>query len=344
MAGTILYPRKDGVSMQALWLQRDQRQVIDWPAVAVEGEGVLWLDLQSPTQEEMDLLAKTYHLHPTVVRACLHPEHRPKIKEFPGHLFLVMNSVARGASEGGPKKTAGDPVQELKRWRAQELDVILTERVMITVHPEPVPAVSALWQRMAKAGEGRPALDYLIYSLSEAVTAGYYVMLDRIDHQIDEMETQIFEGETSRGLVDRLFTLKRQILSVRKTLAPQRDAFSALMRREFGLFGQESHAYFVDLYEHNLRLFDLIDTYRDLISSSLDAYLSVVNNKMNDIMKILTITSVVMLPLSVISGIFGMNFAHMPFLQSPYGFWATMVVMLIVSVGMVLYFRKRKWL
>jgi magnesium transporter len=330
--------------MQALWIGHEQRQIIDWPAATVEGEGLLWLDLQSPTPADMDLLAKTFHLHPTVVRACLHPEHRAKIKEFPGHIFLVLNAVARGLSASGAQNPPGDAVQELKRWRTQELDVILTERAMITIHPEPVPAVSALWHRMAKAGEGRPALDYLVYSLSEAVTSGYYVMLDRIDQQIDEMETQIFAGETSRGLVDRLFTLKRQILSVRKVLAPQRDALSALMRREFGLFGQESRAYFVDLYEHNLRLFDLIDTYRDLISSSLDAYLSVVNNKMNDIMKILTITSVVMLPLSVISGIFGMNFANMPFLQSPYGFWATMGVMFLVSVGMLLLFKKRKWL
>lgn len=329
--------------MQALWLGPDKRQEIAWPAIP-EGGGVLWLDLQAPTQEVMAELARAFKLHPTVVRNCLHPEHKSKLKEYPGQLFIVLNAVSRGASEGGPSRKVGDALEQLKRWRTLELDVIITERTMITIHPEPVPAVSALWQRMAKVGEGRPTLDYLVYSLSEAVTSGYYVLLDRIDHQIDEMETQIFAGATSKGLVDRLFTLKRHILALRRTLAPQRDALSALMRREFGFFGSESRSYFVDLYEHNLRLFDLIDTYRDLISSSLDAYLSVVNNKMNDIMRILTIVSVVMLPLSVISGIFGMNFEHMPFLASSHGFWATMGLMVLVSVGMILYFKRRGWL
>lgn len=326
--------------MQALWLQPNQREVIDWPKQLPGAEGVLWLDLQGASAEELEVVAHAYNLHPSVVRACLHPEHRAKLKEFPGHLLLVLGALGRGSSEA----KQGDPIPELRRWRTLELDVIITERAIITVHPEPVPAVSALWQRMAKAGEGRPAIDYLVYALAEAVTSGYYVLLDRIDKHIDAMETQIFAGQTSQALVDRLFTLKRHILQLRRTLAPQRDALSALMRREFGLFGPESRSYFVDLYEHNLRLFDLLDTYRDLISSSLDAYLSAVSNKMNEIMKTLTIVSVVMLPLSVISGIFGMNFAQMPLLADPSGFWVAMGLMLLVSILMLWLFRRRKWL
>ncbi|HLO04261.1 MAG TPA: magnesium transporter CorA family protein, partial [Symbiobacteriaceae bacterium] len=302
---------------QALWLQPNQRQVIDWPTQMPGTEGVLWLNLQGPTPAELEEVAKVYDLHPAVVRACLHPEHRAKLKEFPGHLFLVLGALGRGTSDA----KQADSIPELRRWRTLELDLIITERVLITVHPEPVPAVAALWQRLAKAGEGRPAVDYLVYALAEAVTSGYFVLLDRIDQHIDGMETQIFAGETSQALVDRLFTLKRHILNLRRTLAPQRDALSALMRREFGIFGPESRSYFVDLYEHNLRLFDLLDTYRDLISSSLDAYLSAVSNKMNDVMKTLTIVSVVMLPLSVMSGIFGMNFVRMPLIEDPHGFW-----------------------
>jgi magnesium transporter len=326
--------------MQALWLQQNQRQVIDWPREQPPAgeEGVLWLDLQTPTPEEVQRVAAAFHLHPAVVRGCLQPERRAKLKEYGDQLFLVLQAPARGTAQ------EGDALREIDRWHTVELNVVVLDRCLITLHPDPVPAVAVLWQRLARAGEGRATLDYLLYSLCEAVTSGYYVLLDRIDEQIDTMENKIFSGGTSKQLVDRLFGLKRHILQLRRTLGPQRDAISSLMRREFAIFGAESRTYFVDVYEHNLRLFDLLDTYRDLISSSLDAYLSAVSNKMNEVMKTLTIVSTVMLPLSLITGIFGMNFAQMPLLNHPYGFWLTMGAMALMGLGMVAYFRRRKWL
>jgi magnesium transporter len=176
------------------------------------------------------------------------------------------------------------------------------------------------------------------------VVAGYYVVLDRLDTYIDDAETSIFGGEISRQVLDRIFALKKHILYLRRVLGPQRDALGALMRREFDFLSPEMRPYFVDVYEHTLRIIDLLDTYRDMISTSLDAYLSTVNNRMNEIMKMLTIVSTVMLPLTLISGVFGMNFAYMPLVDSPAGFWITTGGMVILGAGMWTYFRHKKWL
>ncbi|HWI63333.1 MAG TPA: magnesium transporter CorA family protein, partial [Symbiobacteriaceae bacterium] len=290
--------------LQALWINGDQRTVVnsreDRQAWA-QGEGILWLDLQAPSAEAMNELAEELSLHPMVVRACLHPEHRGRIKEFAHQMLLVLNAVGRGSDAGAKRVDVG-------RWRTLELNVIVGQRYILTVHPEFVPAVGALWARLKRAGEGKPTLGFLLFSLCDAVVSGYYVVLDRLDAYIDDAENSIFAGEVSRQVLDRIFALKKHILYLRRVLGPQRDALGALMRRDFVFLSAEMRPYFIDVYEHTLRIIDLLDTYRDMISTSLDAYLSTVNNRMNEIVKMLTIVSTIMLPLTLISGIFGMNF------------------------------------
>ncbi|HYF77184.1 MAG TPA: magnesium/cobalt transporter CorA [Symbiobacteriaceae bacterium] len=324
--------------LQALLIQGEHRTVINWPEDRAKwdsGGGLLWLDLQAPSEQAMQELTKELDLHPMVVRACLHPEHRGRLREFTSQMLLVLNAVGR-SSEGGKV--------DVGRWRTLELNVIVGRRFVLTVHPEMVPAVAALFARWKKAGEGKPTLEYLLFSLCDSVVAGYYVVLDRLDKYIDDAETSIFNGEVSRHVLDRIFALKKHILYLRRVLGPQRDALGALMRREFDFLSPEMRPYFVDVYEHTLRIIDLLDTYRDMISTALDAYLSTVNNRMNQIMKMLTIVSTVMLPLTLISGIFGMNFAHMPLVGSPAGFWITVGGMVVLGGGMWTYFRHKKWM
>ncbi|MDF2630866.1 MAG: corA [Symbiobacteriaceae bacterium] len=324
--------------LQALWIRGEQRTVINWPEDRAKwdsGEGILWLDLQAPSQEAMQELAAELELHPMVVRACLHPEHRGRIREFTSQMLLVLNAVGRGSESG--KVDVG-------RWRTLELNVIVGRRFMLTVHPEMVPAVSSLFARWKKAGEGKPSLEYLLFALCDSVVSGYYVVLDRLDKYIDDAETAIFAGGISQPILDRIFALKKHILYLRRVLGPQRDALGALMRREFDFLSAEMRPYFVDVYEHTLRIIDLLDTYRDMISTALDAYLSTVNNRMNQIMKMLTIVSTVMLPLTLISGIFGMNFASMPLVDSPLGFYVTVGGMVALGGGMWMYFRAKRWM
>ncbi|HYF92865.1 MAG TPA: magnesium/cobalt transporter CorA [Symbiobacteriaceae bacterium] len=325
--------------MQALWINGDQRTVLNWPEEKEKwaaGEGVLWLDLQAPSEKAMQELAAELDLHPMVVRACLHPEHRGRIKEFNKQMLLVLNAVGRG-SESGTRADVG-------RWRTLELNVVIGRRYMLTVHPDAVPAVSALFVRVKKAGEGKPTLEYLLFGLCDAVIAGYYVVLDKLDKYIDDAETAIFAGDVSRPVLDRIFALKKHILYLRRVLGPQRDALGALMRRDIEFLSPDMRPYFLDVYEHTLRIIDLLDTYRDMISTALDAYLSTVNNRMNEIVKMLTIVSTIMLPLTLISGIFGMNFEHMPLVGSPLGFWITLLGLGALGFTMWVYFRYKKWM
>ncbi|HEY3365700.1 MAG TPA: magnesium/cobalt transporter CorA [Symbiobacteriaceae bacterium] len=325
--------------IQALLIHGENRSTLPWPEARqtwAQAGGVLWVDVSPPTEAEIGQLATDLGLHPMVARACLHPEHRPRLREFKNHLLLVLNAVGRN---GGEARSNSD----LGRWRMLELNVIIGQHFLVTVHPDTVPAVSTLWQRWTQTDEGRPTVEYLLYSIGESVLSGYYLLLDRVDKDIDQVEDLILTGETV-GLVDRLFGLKRHMLYLRRVLGPQRDALGGLMRREFAMISTEGRPYFVDLYEHSLRLFDLLDTYRDLVSSSMDAYLSTVSNQMNRIMQTLTIVSTIMLPLTLITGIFGMNFVGIPLIGTRWGFTAIMAVMGAIGIVMIIYFRRKKWM
>lgn len=325
--------------IQALLLDGDQRTLIAWPAEKdrwLSSAGVVWIDVQAPSPAEMEGVAADLGLSPIVVKACLNSEHRARLKELKGHLLLVLNGVGRGPSESGHPS-------DLSRWRALELNIVAGERFVVTVHPHVVTSVSLLFQRWVREGEGRAQVSHLLHSIAESVTLGYYVLLDRIDLKIDEVENAIFAGNPGPHITGRLFVLKKHVLYLRRVLGPQRDALGALMRREFPMISPEARPYFLEVYEHTLRLFDLLETYRDLISSSLDAYLSIVSNRMNEIMKILTIVSTIMLPLTLISGIFGMNFAGIPLSEAPGGFWILTGTMALIGLGMTYYFRRRGW-
>lgn len=325
--------------IQALLLQGDSRNLLEWPQqreMWAAGSGVLWVDVQAPAQPEMEALAADLGLSPNVVRACLHPEHRARVKEFKTHFLLVLNAVGRGTSENGG-------ATEIARWRAQELNVVVGERFILTVHPANVSVINQLFQRYSREGEGRAQVESLFFAIADGVTSGYNLVLDRIDRQIDQLETAIFGGTTDAGIVDRLVGLKRHVLYLRRVLGPQRDALGALVRRDLPGLPPESRSYALDLYEQNLRLFDLLETYRDLISSALDAYRTSLSNRTNEVMKTLTIVSTIMLPLTLISGIFGMNFVRIPLAENPWGFGVVVLLMALLGALMTHYFKRRGW-
>lgn len=325
---------------QALWIQEGAPRQAAWPGVLEawrHGGGLLWVDLAEPTPEQMETLRQEFGLSPFVVRACLHTEHRPKLKEFRDHFILVMNAVGRGASESGQQT-------ELGRWRAHELNIIAGQGFVLTVHHHPIAAVSQLFGRYLHEQEGRPQVDQLVFAIADAVTAGYYVLLDRLDRAIEGLEQSVFLGRPGDRTVDRLLDLKKHVVYLRRILGPQRDAIGTMMRRDLPQIPASSRAFAVDLYEHTLRLFELTDTYRDLIGSALDAYRTAVSQRTNEIMKTLTIVSTIMLPLTLISGVFGMNFAEIPLAHWRWGFALVIAVMGLLGVSMAYYFRRRGWM
>lgn len=326
--------------LQALWIQEGAPVQAEWPGVLQawrEGGGLLWVDLNEPTPEQMEELRREFGLSPFVVRACLHHEHRPKLKEFRDHFILVLNAVARGASENGQQT-------EMSRWRAHELNIIAGPGFVLTVHQYPIAAVSQIFGRYLREQEGRPQVDQLVFAIADAVTAGYYLLLDRMDRAIEELEQSVFLGMPGGKTIDRLLDLKKHLVYLRRTLGPQRDAIGTMMRRELPQIPAASRAFAVDLYEHTLRLYELTDTYRDLIGSTLDAYRTAVSQRTNEVMKTLTIVSTIMLPLTLISGIFGMNFAQIPLAEWRWGFAIIIALMGALGVAMAYFFRRRGWM
>ncbi len=320
-------------------MQGEQRTALKWPEEKdrwQQGDGILWIDMVAPAQAELEDLAAVLGLSGSVVRACLNPEHRARLKEQKNHLLLVLNAVGRGSSDNGE-------LSDLSRWRTMELNVVAGPRFVLTVHPHTIGAVTLLFGRWSKDGEGRPHVGYLLHAIAETITLGYYAVLDRIDLKVEEVESEIISGRPTPRVTNRLFTLKKHILYLRRVLGPQRDALGSLVRREIPYVGPDMRPYLLEDYEQTLRIFDLLDTYRDLISSSLDAYLSTVSNRMNEIMKTLTIVSTIMLPLTLISGVFGMNFVHMPMTEATWGFAAVTALMVGLGAAMTYYFKHRGW-
>jgi len=182
----------------------------------------------------------------------------------------------------------------------------------------------------------------LLYSVLDAVVDGYFPLLDKMAEQIDTLEDRILEGGASDGLREVL-TIKRELLELRRILAPQRDIANALLRRDVELIGDAEAPYYQDLYDHLLRVLDALDLYRDLVASALDANLSVTNNNLNAVMKRLTAFTVVLMVPTLIAGIYGMNFQYMPELRVHYGYFITLGLMALSIVGIGAYFKARDW-
>lgn len=295
------------------------------------GPGTLWIDLEQADLAGFAPLQKQFGLHPLSVKDALRPEHRAKLKEYKDHFFMVMNVAAKF------------PAADLDTYDTKELDIWVGDRWIITSRHERLGLVEAVWHRYKRNEETRQGADFIFYALAEAATAEYFPLLDGVDGLIDRLEGEIFGGAGNNKTVDELFTLKRFVLLLRRLLGPQRDAFSGLVRRDAPYVSAECRTYLLDVYDRTLRLFDLLDTYRDLIASSLDAYLTTSSNRMNEVMKTLTIITTIFMPLTLLSGIYGMNFAVMPGLEHPFGFWFTLSGMAVMALGMIWFFRRRGW-
>ncbi len=184
--------------------------------------------------------------------------------------------------------------------------------------------------------------DYLLYRLTDIIIDNYYVVLDNIGDQIEEIEDSIHTNSTEKAF-HKIQSIKKELIFLRKAVYPLREALSKLVKGESSFVEEDNLRYFSDIYDHTVHLIDSLDTYKDLISSLMDIHINTMNTKMNEVMKLLTIITTIFIPLSFIAGIYGMNFDIMPELRWQYGYPAVLVAMGVVSVGMLIYFKKRKW-
>ncbi|MCA1592930.1 MAG: magnesium/cobalt transporter CorA [Acidobacteria bacterium] len=293
-------------------------------------QNVVWADVSDPTSEDFIELAKEFNFHPLSIEDCQAPHQRPKVEEYEGYYFIVLYE----AELVGP-----DDDLELR-----ELNIFLGSNYLVTVHSRPIRAVETakrLWHEWTDRAEHGAGM--LAYLLIDAIVDDYLPLLDVLSDRMDDLEDQIF-GEFKPESIQEIFRIKKQLLYLRRTITPLRDVFNTILRREQPIFARETHVYFQDVFDHIIRVADTIDTLRDMLGSTMDAYLSVQGNRMNMVMKRLTSIATILMSVTLVAGIYGMNFEFMPELHWRFGYVFSLGSMVAVGLALYFYFRKMRWL
>ncbi|HEX8708717.1 MAG TPA: magnesium/cobalt transporter CorA [Pyrinomonadaceae bacterium] len=293
-------------------------------------QNVVWADVSDPTSQDFIDLAEEFNFHHLSIEDCQKAHQRPKVEEYPGYYFIVLYE----AELVGPHD----------HLELRELNIFLGSNYLVTVHSRPIRAVETanrLWHEWTDRAEHGSGL--LSYLLMDAIVDDYMPLLDLLSERMDDLEDQIF-GDFKPESIEEIFRIKKQLLHLRRSITPLRDVFNTMLRREQPIFAREIYVYFQDVFDHIIRVADTIDTLRDMLSSTMDAYLSVQGNRMNVIMKRLTSLATILMSVTLIAGIYGMNFAHMPELGWKYGYVYALLSMVGIGFVLYFYFRKMKWL
>ena len=283
--------------------------------------GMVWLDLSAPTEADLAFLAREYRFHPLAIEDCRNFNQRAKVESYDDYLFMSLTTTARRDHELAP----------------QEIEVFLGADYLITVHREPFAAFDAARRHCNE--QTRP--DFVLYLITDHMVDVYFPLLDEMDDEIDALEDEILENAT-QDTMHHIFKLKQQLVFLRKITAPMREVMNTLAGTRYGVIDEHTALYFRNTYDHLVRIYDLIETSRDLLGNALDAYLSTVSNRLNEVLKRLTLIATIFMPISFLVGFGGMNFQQLPF-DKPIAFLIMLTLLVAVPLGMLIWFRKSKW-
>jgi len=294
------------------------------------------VDFQGESPEASQaVLLNSFHFHPLAIEDAIHQTHVPKVDEWDGYLYLALHAIAYEQQSGDLEMI--------------ELDVFLGQNYLVTHHDLPIPALERVWETCQRDERSRTrGADHVLYLLMDGLTIDFMEAVEKIDEEIDYVEDRVFEKPDGR-IVQRIFTLKRTTLHLRRSLAPMREVLNKLARDDFAMIDAKDRIYFRDVYDHFVRLHDIAESLRDLVGGVLDTYLSVVNNRMNEVMKTLTLITTLFMPISFVAGFFGMNFFQPvaprlnPWTDNP-TFMITLVGLILVPGLMYLWMRRRGWM
>ncbi len=325
----ILYRTADGQLRTDLTLE-------ELPSAFADTKGLLWVDFEGePPEVCQPLLTDIFGFHPLAVDDALVETHVPKVDDWGSYLYIALHAVHIDLKNGTPLNT-------------HELDFFLGEHYLVSHHDEPVAAVSRVWDRCQRDQRHVDSdADHLTYLIADELAAGYMHVFEEMDDALDRLEDEIFEG-ARRGTMERIFALKRAILNLRRVLAPQREVLNRLARDDYAVIDPRDRVYFRDVYDHMVRLYDINESMRDQASGAVDTYLSVINNRMNDIMKTLTVITAIFAPITFVTGFYGMNFFGPSLPLSDWTGWLPFGIVLGVvaclPVAMWLWIRRKGWL
>jgi len=295
---------------------------------------LLWVDVDAPDDETWRVLQEEFDFHSLAIEDARKQNQRPKVDEYPNCLFISLREWT------GPQH-ATDDLTDVTR----EIDVFVGKNYLVTVHHSSSTAIEEIrkrWEAHPERIEATPGA--LLHILLDTIVDGYFPAMDAIDGEIDEVESAIYGN--GREVVDLapVLGLKKRLLLLRQTVAPLRDVLNHLLRVDNPFLTAHNRAYYMDVFDHVLRLTDQIDIHRDILGGVMDAIMAQTNNRLNNVMKTLTVISTILMTASLIAGIYGMNFKNMPELNDPNGYYKALLMMVLSAVALIFFFRRVRWL
>jgi magnesium transporter len=321
------------IEYDASHLEKRQLASLNECALPKPAPTVTWINVDGVSQVEvMQHFGDCFGIHPLVLEDILATDQRPKAEDYGAYLYVVLKMLAVDGKTG--------------EIRAEQLSIILGENYVLSFQEglegdvfEPVRVrLNNEMGRLRVAGA-----DYLLHALLDVIVDNYFLVLEKLAERIEEVEDELIETPTT-DTVHGIYRLKREMLFLHKAIWPLREVVGGLQRRDSPLIQDVTVIYLRDLYDHTVQVVDTLETLRDMLSGMLDIYLSSVSNRLNEVMKVLTIIATIFMPLSFIVGLYGMNFKNMPELEWHYGYYAVLLLMVAIVAGMMFYFRKKRWI
>jgi magnesium transporter len=286
----------------------------------------LWIDITKITEEENQLLQTTFNLHPTTCDDLQHARTRIKVEDFGDYLFCVFYGVRKA-----------------KHVETFEMDFILGKKFLITNHVAPIESYETLKNDLGRLEKKfMKGNEFLLHKLLDYEIDNFFPVLSELEDEISDIEEEVTDNPRQE-LVKKILQMKRLVYSIKKIAMPQRETISFFAREEYAYVSKKAKPYFRDIYDHCVRIADEIDNAREAIGSTFEEYLSTVSNKMNEVMKVLTVIATIALPMTVLSSIYGTNFTVLPGAHHAEGFWIMIGAMALIIVVMIYVFKRRGW-
>ena len=312
-------------------------KAVDECLIFKEKPSVTWINIDGLHQSEvLEKLGSCYGIHPLVLEDIL-TDQRPKLEDYDDYLFIVLKMLyyeEEGDDELGDSKIDMDQVS-----------IIFGPNFIISFKEKEVDVFEPLRSRLrtAKGKIRKQGADYLAYSMMDAVVDHYFLIMEKLGERFEDLEDAVV-ANPEPDVLPAIYNLKRDMLFLRKSVWPLREAISKMQRTDSPLVSESTQIYLRDVYDHTIQVIENIETFRDMSASLLETYLSSQNNRLNEVIKLLTIISTIFIPLTFLAGLYGMNFRFMPELESPWGYPAVLIFMLLVVVIMMTYFHRKKWI
>lgn len=292
---------------------------------------VTWIDVVGLHDvNQIEQIGKAFDLHPLMIEDIASPRQRPKIEEYEGSLFVVL------------KMLAFDP--DTKTIEIDQMSLVIGKKHLLSFQEKPWDVLEPIRNRLRQAKgkiRGKGA-DYLAYAIIDSVVDGYFTILEQIGDEIEILEELVLSDATSAAM-HRIHKLRREILVLRKAIWPLREVLGSMYRNETALIEEQTRVFLRDVHDHSVQIIDTIETFRDLLTGTMDLYISSVSNRLNEVMKVLTVISTIFIPLSFFVGVYGMNFEYMPELKFYWAYPALLLFMATIAGGMLWFFRHKRW-